>query len=59
MCSSDLPVAQAAALAAEARSSGADPLLPTIIDHLLTTSARGWDPLTDEGLAARLERLTA
>ena len=53
------PVAQAAALAAEARSSGADPLLPTIIDHLLTTSARGWDPLTDEGLAARLERLTA
>lgn len=53
------PVAQAAALAAEARTPGSDPLLPVVVEHLLTTSARGWDPLEDTGLAGRLAALTA
>ncbi len=53
------PVAQAAALAAEARTPGSDPLLPVVIEHLLATTARGWDPVDDTGLAARLAALTA
>lgn len=53
------PVAQAAALAAEARTPGADPLLPVVIDHLLSTSRRGWDPLDDAGLATRIAALVA
>jgi alkylation response protein AidB-like acyl-CoA dehydrogenase len=53
------PVAQAAALAAEARADGADPLLPIVIEHLLATGSRGWDPLEDRGLAARLTVLTS
>lgn len=51
------PVAQAAALAADARSPGADPALPVVIDHLLTTTARGWDPLADPRLGARVAAL--
>ncbi|MDP2307271.1 MAG: acyl-CoA dehydrogenase family protein [Pseudomonadota bacterium] len=53
------PVAQAAALAAEARTPGSDPLLPVVIDHLLVTSRRGWDPLEDAGLAPRIAALVA
>ncbi len=53
------PVAQAAALAAEARTPGSDPLLPVVIEHLLVTSRRGWDPLDDEGLSARIAALVA
>jgi alkylation response protein AidB-like acyl-CoA dehydrogenase len=53
------PLAQAAALSAESRTSGSDPLLPVVIDHLLTTTARGWDPLDDTGLGARVAALTA
>jgi alkylation response protein AidB-like acyl-CoA dehydrogenase len=53
------PVAQAAALAAESRTVGSDPLLPVVIDHLLATGARGWDPLADAGLPDRLAALTA
>jgi acyl-CoA dehydrogenase len=53
------PVAQALALRAELGSEGHDPLLPDVIDHLLTTTRRGWDPLDDAGLAARVQRLVA
>jgi hypothetical protein len=53
------PVAQAAALAAEARAPGADPLLPVVIEHLLVTTGRAWDPLDDAGLAGRVAALTA
>ncbi len=53
------PVAQAAALVAEGRSAGADPLLPVVVEHLLATTARGWDPLDDTGLSGRLAALTA
>ena len=53
------PVAQAAALAAEARTEGSEALLPVVIEHLLVTNARGWDPLDDGGLAGRLAALTA
>lgn len=53
------PLAQAAALRAQSQADGSDPLLPTVIDHLLTTSARDWDPLDDAGLAARIGALVA
>ncbi len=53
------PVAQASALAAEARRPDADPLLPVVIEHLLATSRRGWDPLDDTGLGTRIAALTA
>jgi len=51
------PVAQAIVLGAEAAREGSDPLLPTVIDHLLTTTARGYDPMQDATLAARIEAL--
>lgn len=53
------PVAQAAALAAESRAAGADPLLPVVIEHLLVTNRRGWDPLSDARLSERMALLTA
>jgi hypothetical protein len=53
------PVAQAAALAAESRAAGADSLLPVVIEHLLVTNRRGWDPLSDARLSERLALLTA
>lgn len=53
------PVAQAMALRAEARTPGSDPLLPVVAEHLLATTARGWDPLEDAGLDGRVARLTA
>jgi acyl-CoA dehydrogenase len=57
LCEELRPVAQAAALLAEARGPGSDPLLPVAAAHLLATSARGWDPLADAGLEARIEAL--
>lgn len=53
------PVAQAVALRAEHNHPGSDPLLPVVIDHLLTTGRRGWDPASDEGLMDRVAALTA
>lgn len=51
--------AQAAALSAEARTAGSDPLLPTIIAHLRITNARGYDPLEDAGLVERVNTLVS
>ena len=48
---------QAAVLAWEAQQDGADPMLPVIIDDLLTTSALGYEPVTDDTLVARLAEL--
>ncbi len=53
------PIAQAAALAAEARTPGADPLLLVVIADLLATTARDWDPLNDTGASYRISALTA
>lgn len=53
------PLAQAAALAAEARRPGSDPAVPVVIEHLLATTAPGWDPLADDRLAARVAALAA
>ncbi|MDP2315128.1 MAG: acyl-CoA dehydrogenase family protein [Pseudomonadota bacterium] len=53
------PIAQAAALAAEARTPGSDPLLPVVIEHLLVTTRRGWDPLDDLALSERIAALVA
>lgn len=53
------PVAQAMALRAESRTPGSDPALPAVVEHLLATSARGWDPLDDEGLDRRVAALLA
>lgn len=49
----------AATLRAEARHPGADPLLPVVIEDLLTTTAPGYDPLLDDGLVGRVAALTA
>lgn len=51
------PLAQAAALTAESRTEGSDPLLGVVVEHLLATSERGYDPLQDDGLAERIQRL--
>jgi alkylation response protein AidB-like acyl-CoA dehydrogenase len=51
--------AQGALLRWEARQEGSDPLLPLITEHLLKTTDPTWDPLTDTGLADRLQRLVA
>jgi alkylation response protein AidB-like acyl-CoA dehydrogenase len=53
------PLAVAATLTAEARTPGADPLLPIVTEHLLTVTRRGWDPLDDVGLAGRIATLVA
>jgi alkylation response protein AidB-like acyl-CoA dehydrogenase len=53
------PVAQALVLRAEARSPGSHPLLPVVADHLLATTARGWDPLDDAGLDDRIAAINA
>lgn len=52
------PIAQIAALRAEARVEGSDPLLPTVIEHLQVCSDRSWDPLEDQGLAERVAALS-
>lgn len=49
--------AQCAALAAEARTAGSDPLLPTVIAHHRLTNARGYDPIEDAGLVERVNTL--
>lgn len=51
--------AQCAALAAEARTSGSDPLLPTVLAHHRTMNARGYDPIDDAGLSERVEALVS
>ena len=51
------PVVQAAALRAEA-TTGVDPLLTVVADHLLAITERGWDPLADTGLQGRVDQLT-
>lgn len=51
--------AQAAALVAESRSEDSDPLLPVVIEHHRTMNARGYDPLEDSGLAARVTALVS
>ncbi len=53
------PIAQAAALRAEAAHPGADPLSARVADHLLRTTAPGWDPLEDPTLADRITTLIA
>lgn len=53
------PVVQALVLLAESRHPGSDPILPVAAEHLLTTSARTWDPLEDATLDARVAALTA
>lgn len=50
------PVAQAAAL--RSQTGGVDTTLPVAIEHLLATTAAGWDPWQDAGLAARVAALT-
>ncbi|NCG21449.1 MAG: acyl-CoA dehydrogenase [Rhodobacterales bacterium] len=50
--------AQCAALRAEARSHGFDPLLPTVIEHLETLHAPGWDAMDDATLLERVRLLS-
>jgi alkylation response protein AidB-like acyl-CoA dehydrogenase len=49
--------AQCAALRAEARTQGSDPLLPVVIEHHETMNARGYDPMDDVGLVDRVATL--
>ncbi len=49
--------AQCAALLAEARTEGSDPLIPTVVEHLQQIHRRGYDPLDDSGLMERVRRL--
>ncbi|MCA9569580.1 MAG: hypothetical protein KC656_17155, partial [Myxococcales bacterium] len=51
--------AQSAALAAEARTPGSDPLLATVVEHHRLVNARGYDPLDDPGLAGRVDALVS
>jgi acyl-CoA dehydrogenase len=51
------PVAMAAGLLADLRAGVEVPALPEAIAHLLITTTRGWDPLADAGLAARVRVL--
>ena len=51
------PLAQSAALVAESRTAGSDPVLPTVIAHLRMTNRRGWDPLGDATLTERVAEL--
>lgn len=53
------PVAQAALLTHELRAGSADPSLQPVLDHLLQTTAPGYDPYEDAGLAGRLSALLA
>jgi acyl-CoA dehydrogenase len=50
------PVAQAAALRAVPAE---DAVRDVVIEHLLTTNRRGWDPLEDRGFAQRIAALVA
>ena len=51
------PVAQVAALRAESAGGGTDPRLDDVIEHLLATTERGWDPLDDAGYLDRIHRI--
>ncbi len=51
-------VAQCAALRAEMKTHGSDPLLPTVIHHLETLNAPGWNPMDDDGLMERVAALS-
>lgn len=59
LCEELRPIAQAAALIDESRRPGSDPRLPVVIDHLVTRSRRGWDPLEDAGLPERIRAILA
>lgn len=52
------PVAQAILLRAERTGGGTWELLGVVEEHLLATTARGYDPLEDAGLMERVRALT-
>jgi acyl-CoA dehydrogenase len=49
--------AQAALLRWESQQECSDPLLSVVAEHLLATTEPTWDPLADQGLTERLQRL--
>ncbi|MEQ1504767.1 MAG: acyl-CoA dehydrogenase family protein [Myxococcota bacterium] len=59
LCEELRPIAQAAALTAESRHPGADPRLGVVIDQLVTTTRRGWDPLADRAAPDRVRAILA
>lgn len=51
------PLAMSASMLEDLARTPSVPLLGVAIEHLLATTERGWDPLEDEGLGARVQAL--